>query len=122
MDIIATVPKSTPWETYEIELEAAKFGAIMRFKVSSFPKKAARGDRFYVVWNGAVRGWMTISGFFKGEFTCSTTGRKWSGKFIERTGVFHRIGDYIPHSGFQGWRYYDPNNLNILESNKENLK
>lgn len=38
------------------------------------------------------------------EFNCTTTGRKWKGKFIERTGKFHYI---IPVSmtGFQGFRY-----------------
>lgn len=107
MDIVVTIPKSTEWEVYEKELDAAALGETMRFKVSSLPKRSSVGDRCYVVWDGLVRGWMRISGFYEGKFRCTTTGRIWRGKFIERTGHFTRLEEPIPYLGFQGWRYFE---------------
>ncbi len=40
------------------------------------------------------------------SFDCTTTGKHWEGKFIQRTGVFHKI-DPIPIKGFQGFKYYN---------------
>ena len=39
------------------------------------------------------------------SFDCTTTGEHWEGKFIQRTGGFHKI-DPIPMKGFQGFRYF----------------
>jgi hypothetical protein len=36
------------------------------------------------------------------NFKCSTTGREWTGKFIQRTGKFFEI-EPIPMRGFQGF-------------------
>ena len=40
------------------------------------------------------------------KFICSTTGRKYKGKFIKRSGPFHKITP-IKTKGFQGFRYFN---------------
>lgn len=105
-DIIATLPKSIKWSDYQKELDAVKDGSsVMNFKVKSFPNTTA-GNKFYIVHNGAIRGWMEIVGLSEESFTCSTTGKEWGGKFVQRSGEFHPI-DPIPMKGFQGFRYYE---------------
>lgn len=105
MDIIVTIPKSISWKDYEKELDAAKdYGQVMNFKVSNFPKTKP-GNKCYLLYDGAIIGWMEIVGLSEKEFDCTTTGNKWKGKFVERSGPFHKI-DPIPMKGFQGFRYF----------------
>ncbi len=106
MNIIITIPKTVDWKDYRHELARAGSGEVMNYKVAHFPKKAKVGDRCYVMHYGYIRGWMKITGFSEKSFTCTTTGNKMSGKFIERSGKFHWINP-IKHKGFQGFRYYE---------------
>lgn len=107
-DIVVTIPKSIKWADYQRELQAAEEGAILHFKVGAFPK-AEIGERCYIVYNGRIWGFHNICGFAEHEFTCETTGKRWAGKFIERTGRFYNteyprgIGGV---KGFRGFRYY----------------
>ena len=93
------------WKDYRHELARAGSGEVMNFKVSHFPKNASVGNRCYVLHDGHIRGWMKITGFSEKSFTCTITGNKMSGKFIERSGLFHPIR-LIKAAGFQGFRYY----------------
>lgn len=104
-DIIITLPSKILWADYERELEQAKAGATLHFKVSRFPTDTKVGDRCYLVHNGYVHGWMAITGFSEKSFTCEVTGKEWNGRFIERSGPFHFIIPGFPMKGFQGWRY-----------------
>lgn len=105
MDIVVTIPKSISWKDYEKELDAVKdYSQVMNFKVNNFPKTKP-GNKCYLLYDGAIIGWMEIVGLSEKEFDCTTTGNKWKGKFIERSGPFHRI-DPIPMKGFQGFRYF----------------
>lgn len=105
-DIIVTVPKSISWEEYQKEIDAVKDGnQVMNFKVNHLPKTNI-GNRCYIVYDGAIRGWMEIVGLSDKGFTCTTTGRVWDGKFIQRSGPFHNI-EPIPMKGFQGFRYFN---------------
>lgn len=106
MDVVVTLPKSVRWEDYEEELRAAEAGAVMSFKVPRIPKDVRVGDRCYIAHNGFVRGYMVISGLDDWtEFACTTTGREWRGRFIQRTGRFTYITP-VPMKGFQGFRYW----------------
>jgi len=105
MDIIITIPKSIQWEEYEKELATVKdYKQVINFKVNNFPKTKV-GNKCYLLYNGFIIGWMEIVGMAEKNFTCSTTGKNWMGKFIERSGAFHKI-DPIPMKGFQGFRYF----------------
>lgn len=105
-DIIITIPRSISWDEYQKELDAVKDGSsVMNFKVNHFPKTDI-GSRCYLLYDGAIRGWMEIVGLSEDDFTCSTTGKKWKGKFIQRSGPFHKI-EPIPMKGFQGFRYFN---------------
>jgi hypothetical protein len=110
--IIISYPSNYDWEDYKEELKAAERGDILNFKVSNFPTKVKEGDRCYIVHKGFIKGWMTICGFSTKEFTCTTTGRKFKGNFIERSGKFHYLEEKIPYKGFQGFRYFDPDDIN----------
>lgn len=104
-DILITIPKSVDWSVYQLELDAAAAGSTMNFKVPNFPK-VNPGDRCYVVYNGFVRGWMQVTGLKHDDFVCDTTGDRWSGKFVQRSGHFHPV-KHEQVTGFQGFRYVD---------------
>ena len=112
--IAVTVPKSIKWKDYEKELKAVEdYSQVMNFKVPSIPKNIGYIKRCYVVYDGYVRGWQEVVGYqTDAEFDCTTTGKNWSGKFIQRSGPFHYI-DPIPVKGFMGWRYYKEGEQNV---------
>lgn len=104
-DIIITIPKSIQWKDYEKELKAVEnYKQVMNFKVNNFPK-VKPGNKCYLLYNGAIIGWMEIVGLSEKDFNCTTTGKNWKGKFIERSGPLHKITP-IPMKGFQGFRYF----------------
>lgn len=106
--IVITLPMTESWEDYQKELDAVSdYSKVMNFKVAQFPKGIEKGDRCYVTYKDYVRGWMEIVGMSEKEFTCSTTGKKWVGKFIERSGPFHELTNKPKLKGFQGWRYFN---------------
>ncbi|UVX33258.1 MAG: protein of unknown function (DUF1489) [Bacteriophage sp.] len=106
--IVVTLPSSEQWEDYQKEMDAVKdYSQVMNFKVPFFPKGINKGDKCYIVHDGKVKGWMEVVGMEEKEFTCSTTGRKWMGKFIMRSGPFHPLEREIPMKGFQGFRYFN---------------
>lgn len=105
-DIVITIPRSIAWQDYQKEIDLVKDGSsVMNFRVNHFPNTSV-GSKCYLLHDGAIRGWMEIVGFSEEPFECSTTGKEWSGKFIQRSGPFHKI-DPIPMKGFQGFRYFD---------------
>ena len=104
-DIIITIPKTIKWQDYELELNAAENGETLNFKVHNLPKTRI-GNRCYVLHDGLLKGWMAITGLTEGQFKCTTTGKVWSGKFIERSGKFHKLDKPIPMKGFRGFRYF----------------
>ena len=106
--LIITLPSTIKWGDYEKELKkTANYKHNLNFKVHNFPKGVHVGDKCYIVHNGVIKGWMEIVGFSEKEFNCTTTGKKWDGKFIERSGPFHYLNKTIPYKGFQGFRYFD---------------
>lgn len=105
MDIIITLPKHIAWNDYQKELDAVKDGrSSLNFKVSNFPKKLNLMDKCYLCYNNFIVGYMFVTGRVLNDFTCSVTGKKWKGKFIQRSGEFFKI-EPIPMKGFQGFRY-----------------
>lgn len=106
-DIVVTLPATIEWSDYEKELDAVRDRSqTMNFKVPTLPK-VGPGSKCYVVHRGVLRGWMEITGTSEKEFTCTTTGKRMSGKFVERSGPFHFIEEEVPMKGFQGYRYYE---------------
>lgn len=105
--IIITLPKSVKWADYEKELKAVEdYSQVMNYKVSSIPKDIDQIKRCYLVYDGFIRGWQEVVGHETGKsFNCTTTGKDWSGNFIQRSGPFHYLDKPIPMKGFMGWRY-----------------
>jgi|ERR1039458_6199952 hypothetical protein len=109
-DIVITIPASIDWSEYKKEIDTVKDGSnVMNFKISNFPKRTKEGCKCYLCYKGNIIGWMKIVGMREKEFTCSTTGKKFKGKFIERSGTFNYI-EPIQMKGFQGFRYFSENN------------
>lgn len=110
-DIVVTLPSKTKWSDYTKELNLVKdYSSVMNFKVNSLPKDTEIGNKCYLCYQGKVIGWMKIVGLIEKEFTCTTTGKKYKGKFIVRSGPFNKINP-IEMKGFQGFRYFSENNL-----------
>jgi hypothetical protein len=109
MDWVLTIPKTTKWVDYEKELAAVADGSqVMNYRSRYIPKEMSEGDRCYLVHDGKVRGWMNVVGMVDMEspWTCSTTGQQWpAGKYIQRSGPFHRV-DGPEMKGFRGIRKY----------------
>ncbi len=106
MNIIITIPKTENWEQYRKEIDAAEEREdVVSFRVKSLPINAFIGSKCYVLHDGYIKGWMEITGFSNNKsFNCTTTGKKWSGNFIERSGKFHDLNIKYGR-GFQGFRY-----------------
>ena len=107
MNVIITIPKSIKWEDYLKEIKTVENGTQeMNYKVPTCPKDVNPGDKCYLVYDGYIRGWMTISNVGKkNEFNCTTTGSYWKeGYYISRTGKFHYLKNPIPMKGFMGYR------------------
>lgn len=110
MDIVITLPQKIEWADYQRELDAVADGnGVLNYRIpgTSFTLDTVKGNRCYLVWRGAVRGWMEITGVdCKGEgFTCMTTGKWWPpGVYIQRSGLFHYLAEPIFMRGFRGWR------------------
>ena len=104
--LLITLPSCIKWEDYEKELRLAEDESqIMNFKVPFLPKCTKNIERVYLIHLGYIVGWQKFIGVDIKKFKCTTTGTEWNGKFIQRTGKFHKI-DPIPHKGFRGFRYY----------------
>ena len=108
-DIVITLPSKIEWEDYKKEIDAvADWKQVMNFKVPFLPKDK-NIDRCYVCHRGKIVGWMKVVGLVEDtSFNCTTTGKGWCGKFIQRSGPFHYLEHPRDFKGFQGWRYYDP--------------
>ena len=105
--LLITLPSSIKWEDYEKELKAVEDESqVMNFKVPFLPKNIHNIKRVYLVYQGNIVGWQKFVGTSDKPFKCTTTDKNWDGKFLQRTGPFHKI-DPIPCKGFQGFRYYD---------------
>lgn len=107
MDIIVTLPQDTRWVDYEKELAAVADGSqTLNFKVPVLPNQCKVGDRCFIAHQGVVRGFHIVTGLGVVNFTCTTTGRHWSGNAIQRSGPFTRFRPpFIPCDGFRGFRY-----------------
>jgi len=114
-DWLLTIPKTIPWSEYQQELDAVKDRsgvlAYRLYPANSNGRGRARakgvqpGDRCFIVWNGAIRGWQEIVGMRDSQgFRCQITDRWWpSGIYLIRSGPFHRIKP-ISYRGFRGIR------------------
>ena len=105
-DIAITIPRNIRWEDYQRELDAVRdWKSTMYFKVANLPVNTEVGRKCWLCYNDELIGWMIIVGMHEGEFTCDTTGKRWNGKFIARSGPFHRLVHPVPMKGFRGFRY-----------------
>lgn len=105
--LLITLPSSIEWSDYEKELKNVEDESqVMNFKVPFLPKNIHHLKRVYLVYQGNIVGWQKFVGTSDKSFKCTTTNKNWDGKFIQRTGPFHKI-DPIPYKGFQGFRYYN---------------
>lgn len=111
MNIVITISKTIPWEEYEKELKAVEDGTQqMNYRVSAIPKNTKVGERCYLLYDGYIRGWMTITdmGTLKDGFDCTTTQEHWRpGNYICRSGKFHYLKNPVKMRGFRGYRYID---------------
>ena len=104
MGIMITIPSTVTWKQFAEELRRAAEGEHLNYQVQAFPLHANVGDRCYICYRGYLRGWHEIVAFSEKAFTCTTTGKEYAGKFIERTGKLQTDGKILM-AGFRGFRY-----------------
>lgn len=111
--LLITLPSSLSWEDYEKELKAVENETqVMNFKVPFIPKHTEGIERVYLVYKGNIVGWQKFVGTSDRPFKCTTTYKNWNGKFLQRTGPFHKIKP-VPYKGFRGFRYIDIKSLEV---------
>jgi len=105
-DIIITIPASIDWSDYQRGIDNVTEGdQVLNFKVRAFTKDSEPGKKCYVSHKNVIKGWMLITGYSNQSFKCTTTGKVWEGKFIQRSGPFHKLDLPVPYIGFRGFRY-----------------
>ena len=105
-DIVITLPSTIKWGDYEKELKKVEDESeVLNFKVSNLPKQTSIGCKCYLCYKGSLIGWMKITGLVNDGFNCTTTGKRWDGNFIQRSGKFNKLKTPIYMKGFQGFRY-----------------
>lgn len=107
--ICITIPKKIKWEEYKKELKAVEDGSqVLNFKVPNLPKDIKNIRRCYLCYDGKIIGWHNIVGYAKdGDFECTTTGKRWEGNFIQRSGLFHYLKKPIECKAFRGFKYIE---------------
>lgn len=107
--ICITIPKKIKWEDYKKELKAVEDGSqVLNFKVPNLPKDIKNIRRCYLCYDGKIIGWHNIVGYAKdGDFECTTTGKRWEGNFIQRSGLFHYLKEPIECKAFRGFKYIE---------------
>ena len=110
--LLVCIPSSVKWEEYEKELKAVEnWKEEMFFKVANLP--TLKCDRCYLAHQGKIKGWMKVTGYQdSAKFKCSTTGKEWEGKFIKRSGPFHKVKE-VNCAPFRGFHYIVPRNLGL---------
>lgn len=123
MHYIVTVPKTIKWVDWLAELEDANArNLLVNYRI---PHRVdpVLGSRCYIVWNGRIRGWLSIVGCKKREaFVCESTGRQWpEGWYLIRVPPFYPwAGPRM--RGFQGirlYRFYSSDEERLNESSSE---
>jgi hypothetical protein len=114
--IIVTIPQWMRWKDFERNLRSvANYTHNLEFRVHDFPNGIHKGDKFYVVHNNVIKGWMEIVGFTERGNDCEEDDKLCS-KYIEYSGPFHYIDEIVSYNDFQGYRYFD---LNEYKKNKD---
>lgn len=104
--IAITIPQTQSWQSWLDEVaHAIMYDEIMNFKVGGFPTGIDKGSKCFVVHQGKVKGYQIICGFTEQEFQCTTTGKQWTGKFIQRLPKFYPLEREVDMKGFQNFRY-----------------
>lgn len=109
-DIIVTWPKSRTLSSYLFELEHAELcDEVIGYKVR-YKARVEKGDRCYMVHDGAIRGWTEIHGVEWGDEFWNPHKQSYMGIgwFVVRSPVWHPLADPLPMKGFRGFRYFEP--------------
>lgn len=111
MDIVVTWPQDRHFAEYMRAIERARvLNQWVNFRVAKKPKKLNKGDRCYQVYDGKVRGWMTVWGVEErgeNEVLDPHTEKYWRpGIYVMRVPNWHSLEDQPEMRGFQGFRYW----------------
>lgn len=117
--LIVTTPKS------EMEISAQEAeecirnsgGFYFRKLGKNCPKGLKGGSKIYYVEDGYIRGFGVAGSVIQKEHVCEHTDRSWgNGWFAIIPACTWKWIEPIPMQGFQGFRYFDDSNVNIVGS------
>lgn len=116
--IIVTTPKSEMANSQREAEECLKSGSGYYFRsISKKPKDIVVGEsKLYYVEDGYVRGYGVIIGISESNGKqCDVTDKIWNGKyFILTTASSWKWINPLPMKGFQGWRYFDDKEVEVV--------
>jgi hypothetical protein len=114
-DLVATWPKTRPFQSYLDELrKASESGQLINYRVSKLPKVgfldwSGRPKRCYMIYAGLVRGYneiVALDAYGEGEILDPITGNYWpAGNYIVRDPEWYPVPQIVKQS-FVGWRYF----------------
>lgn len=115
-NIIVTTPK-TEIENAKKEAEhcLSNGGGYYFRKVHKIPKDIVIGEsKVYYVEDGFIRGFALVIGCDEKSEKCEVTNKEYNGGIIYMTASSWKWIKPIKMKGFQGWRYFDDNNVEIV--------
>ena len=116
--IIVTTPKKQMKTAAEEAQNCIDAGGGFYFRrFAQFPLSLHSGTRIFYVEDGYVRGFATVSEVNDSTDgkVCMTTGRDWApGIYAVMPADSWQWVRPIPQQGFQGWRYFDDSEVEIV--------
>jgi len=115
-DILVTTPKSEIPNAAQEALNCIENNGGYYFRYfSKPPKRLDIGDRVFYVEEGYIRGFATVYQIKSGKYMCETTGKMWpNGNYVFMSADSWKWIDPILHQGFQGFRYLNDIEFEIV--------
>lgn len=116
MDIIVTTPKTEMENSAKEAENCIKNGGGYYFRrFVEKPKRLEIGDKVFYVEDGFIRGFAIVEKIISGQMLCETTQRLWPhGDYIFMPAESWKWIKPIPFKGFQGYRYFNNNLIEIV--------
>jgi hypothetical protein len=118
-NIIVTTPKTEINNAAKEAEECINNGGGYYFRtLSRMPKDIEpHKSKIYYVEDGYIRGCCTIFGVSKGDKQCEVTGKTWGNDNSIKVWMLANTWQWIKPiemKGFQGWRYFDDNGVEVI--------
>lgn len=115
-DIVVTTPKNKMNIAAEEARKCIEAGSGFYFRTfRNKPRYLCVSSRIFYVEDGYVRGFGVVSEVVEGNMHCDTTGYDWGDGYhaVMQANSWKWLRP-IPMRGFQGWQYFEVNNIKVV--------